>query len=160
MRLFLRLVLDVLRALFAPGRRLPLPSRRGRRDAGGGPTSSRSGDERLQIDYSPNLDGDADPGEIVWTWVPFEDEPSRGKDRPVLVVGRRAGRLVGVALTSKPGERGDRLSVGTGPWDREGRPSYAKLDRLIDLSQGRIRREGAVLDRARFETVARSLECR
>jgi len=41
------------------------------------------------LEYCPNLDGDADPGEIVWTWVPFEDDPSQGKDRPVVVIGRR-----------------------------------------------------------------------
>src|SRR5690606_28866634 len=35
--------------------------------------------------YAPELDGRADPGEIVWAWVPYEDDPRRGKDRPVLV---------------------------------------------------------------------------
>ena len=39
--------------------------------------------------YAPDPDGDPDPGEIVWTWVPFEDDPSQGKDRPVLVVARQ-----------------------------------------------------------------------
>src|SRR5688572_16152998 len=27
--------------------------------------------------YAPDLDGDADPGEIVWTWVPYEDDPAQ-----------------------------------------------------------------------------------
>jgi len=30
--------------------------------------------------------------------VTFEDDPSQGKDRPVLLIGRRRGTLVGVAL--------------------------------------------------------------
>ena len=34
-----------------------------------------------QLVYAPQLDGDADPGEIVWTWVAYEDDRGRGKDR-------------------------------------------------------------------------------
>jgi hypothetical protein len=52
------------------------------------------------LEYSPNLDGDADPGEIVWTWVEYEDDPSQGKDRPVLVVGRTGRTLLGLMLSS------------------------------------------------------------
>ena len=52
--------------------------------------SDYPGDYRdmINFEYSPSLDGDADPGEIVWTWVPFEEDHSQGKDRPVLLVGR------------------------------------------------------------------------
>lgn len=35
--------------------------------------------------YSPEMDGDADPGEVVWAWVPYEENDGRGKDRPVVV---------------------------------------------------------------------------
>jgi hypothetical protein len=34
------------------------------------------------LEYSPDLDRLADPGEIVWAWVPYEEDPGRGKDRP------------------------------------------------------------------------------
>ena len=112
----------------------------------------------LRIDYAPSADGDADPGEVVWTWVPYEDDPSRGKDRPVLVIGSDDGRLVGLALTSVDSGRSDHVEIGTGAWDREGRVSYVKLDRLVDLSSSRIRREGAVLDRRRFDAVVRALQ--
>ena len=37
--------------------------------------------------YRPRRDGEPDPGEVVWAWVPFEDDPQQGKDRPVLVLG-------------------------------------------------------------------------
>ena len=40
----------------------------------------------MRMSYSPQTDGAPDPGEIVWTWVPFEENDGRGKDRPVLVV--------------------------------------------------------------------------
>ena len=36
--------------------------------------------------YAPEIDGEPDPGEVVWAWVPYEDDPSQGKDRPVLLL--------------------------------------------------------------------------
>ena len=39
-------------------------------------------------EYAPEIDGEPDPGEVVWGWVPYEDDPSQGKDRPVLLIGR------------------------------------------------------------------------
>jgi len=116
--------------------------------------------------YEPHLDGDADPGEIVWTWVPFEDDPSRGKDRPVLVVGHDAPWVLGLMLTSKDHDRDAAdearfgrvwLDLGAGDWDAQRRPSEVRLDRVLRLDPLGIRREGAVLDRERFELVAGSL---
>src|SRR6201985_35897 len=40
----------------------------------------------VRMNYSPETDGAPDPGEVVWTWVPFEENDGRGKDRPVLVL--------------------------------------------------------------------------
>jgi PemK-like, MazF-like toxin of type II toxin-antitoxin system len=112
-----------------------------------------------QLEYSPNLDGDADPGEIVWTWVKYEDDPHQGKDRPVLVVGRSGRTLLGLMLSSQSERDGQRnwLALGPGAWDREARPSWIRLDRVLEVDQDGIRREGAVLDRARFDRVAAKL---
>ncbi len=126
----------------------------------GRPRAAPSADSELgdaRIEYSPALDGDADPGEVVWTWVPYEDDPSQGKDRPVMIFGRRGDRLVGVALTSKHHANEPQIAVGTGSWDREGRPSYAKLERILDVDPHQVRREGAVLPRARFDEVVDAL---
>ena len=111
------------------------------------------------LDYAPQPDGRADPGEIVWTWVAFEDEPQQGKDRPVLVVGRDGTKLLGLMLSSQHERDGQPnwLALGAGPWDREGRPSWVRLDRVLDVAERGIRREGAVLDRRRFDTVANAL---
>ena len=119
------------------------------------PTAGRG--RRLQ--YSPNLDGDADPGEIVWTWVEYEDDPSRGKDRPVLVVGRDGRTLLGLMLSSQSDRDGQRnwLPLGPGAWDRESRPSWIRLDRVLEVDEDGIRREGAVLDQSRFDRVAQAL---
>jgi hypothetical protein len=109
--------------------------------------------------YAPQLDGQADPGEIVWTWVAYEDDPSRGKDRPVLVVGRVGSTLLGLMLSSQSERNGQRhwLALGPGTWDREARPSWVRLDRVLEIAENGIRREGAVLDRVRFEKIAREL---
>ena len=45
------------------------------------------------------------------------------------------------------------MDVGSGGWDREGRPSEVRLDRLLVLDPAAIRREGAALDQAIFEQV-------
>jgi hypothetical protein len=113
--------------------------------------------------YAPDLDGDPDPGEVVWTWVPYEEDHSRGKDRPVLVVGHDGPWLLAVMLSTRDHDtdpaprREEWLDLGTGAWDTEGRPSEVRVDRVIRVDPEAVRREGAVLDRARFEQVAGSL---
>jgi len=112
--------------------------------------------------YAPERDGAADPGEVVWTWVPYEEQDGRGKDRPVLVVGRDRRTLLGLMLSSNPARDGQPgwLSLGAGGWDRAGRPSWVRLDRVLAVGERRVRREGAVLDRPRFERVAAALRAR
>jgi hypothetical protein len=108
------------------------------------------------VSYAPNSDGRADPGEVVWTAVAFEDDPSKSKDRPVLIIGRRGAFLAGLLLTSKsPGTGSSRafMGVGRGPWDRQQRPSQVRLDRLLDIDPSQVRREGAACDEALFRKV-------
>jgi hypothetical protein len=117
------------------------------------------------IRYAPQPDGSPDPGEIVWAWVPYEEDHSRGKDRPVLLVGKNRQYLLGVMLTSKDHDHagngsGEYLDIGTGSWDRQQRPSEANLGRILQLSPDAIRREGAVLDRKRFDLVAAGIRRR
>jgi hypothetical protein len=114
------------------------------------------------LDYEPDLDGQADPGEIIWAWVPFEEDPDRGKDRPLLVIGRSGKRLLAVMLSSKDHD-GDRgwLGLGSGTWDRDGRESFVRLDRMYELDDEHdLRREGAVLAPDRFEHVAAAINAR
>ncbi|ASW57347.1 toxin PemK [Plantactinospora sp. KBS50] len=115
--------------------------------------------QRRQLVYAPELDGQADPGEVVWTWVPYEDDPRQGKDRPVLVVGRHSRTLFGLMLSSQSDRDGQRhwLALGPGEWDRDNRPSWVRLDRVLTMREDSIRREGAILDRARFDRVGRAL---
>ena len=109
----------------------------------------------VRMSYSPQTDGAPDPGEVVWTWVPFEENDGRGKDRPVLVVAvESAGTYLAVQLTSKDHDsEGDFVSVGAGGWDGEHRPSSVNLDRVIRVHEGGMRREAAALPREPFERV-------
>lgn len=117
---------------------------------------------RVDIAYDPHPDGEPDPGEVVWTWVPYEDDPAQGKDRPVLLIARNGADLIGLMMTSKDHDRDHDqearagrfwFDVGSGPWDSLGRPSEIRLNRLLMIDRDQVRREGAVLDRPRFDAV-------
>jgi hypothetical protein len=99
----------------------------------------------------------------VWAWVPYEEGDGRGKDRPVLVVARDGADLLGLMLSSQDHDRDAAdearhgrywVDVGVGAWDRQGRPSEVRVDRVLRLDPADVRREGAALDPARFEEVA------
>lgn len=131
------------------------------------PTSSRRVDGRTRrlppegvvtVEYTPRMDGDPDPGEVVWTWVPFEEDPDQGKDRPVVVIGRRGRSLVGVPLTTRQSDREAQIAIGTGDWDPKRRKSYARIWRMLDIDEARTRREGAVLSRPRFDAVVAAVD--
>ncbi|MGO2747938.1 type II toxin-antitoxin system PemK/MazF family toxin [Microbacterium sp.] len=113
----------------------------------------------LQVDYSPSRDGAPDSGEVIWTWVPYEENDGRGKDRPVLVIGRHsADRVYAVRMTSKPHERDrDYLSIGSGGWDSQGRESWVDIEQLYSVHEKGMRREAAILDRKRYDRVAAAL---
>jgi hypothetical protein len=155
----------LVRRLTAAGRRLAPPTRR--RPA----TTGARSDERspaaapataIDVDYRPRDDGRPDPGEVVWAWVPYDEGDGRGKDRPVLVIGRRGAQLLGLMLSSQDHDRDAAdearfgriwTDLGSGAWDTHGRPSEVRLDRLLEVDAATVRREGATLDRARFERV-------
>ncbi len=118
------------------------------------------------IAYAPKPDGQPDPGEVVWTWVPFEEDNSIGKDRPVLLVGTDGDWLLGVMLTSQDHDRDagqerragrEWVDIGSGGWDRSGRPSEVRVNRIIRVDPEAIRREGAVLPQPRFDEVAEAI---
>lgn len=118
-----------------------------------------------EVSYEPDPGNGkvADPGEIVWTWVPFEEDHSQGKDRPVLVIGRDGPWLLALQLTSRDHDqdagqeaRAGRhwTDIGSGTWDSRGRASEVRVDRILRVDPTRVRREGAVLDEGRFNQVA------
>ena len=116
----------------------------------------------LRLDYAPERDGAPDAGEVVWTWVPYEENDGRGKDRPVLIIARQSEhRVFAVRMTSRShdGDR-DYLAIGSGPWDSQGRESWVDIEQLYSVHESGLRREAAVLERERYASVARALSRR
>lgn len=120
-------------------------------------------DRLPELRYAPHPDGVADPGEVAWTWVPFEEDHRQGKDRPVLIVGRDGEWLVAVQLTSQDHDRDAEqearagrywIDIGSGDWDKQGRASEVRVNRLIRVRPGDIRTEGTRVDEGVFTRVA------
>lgn len=122
--------------------------------------------ERPRIVYQPLKDGRPDPGEVVWTWVPYEEDHSEGKDRPVLLIGRDGEWLLGLQVTSQDHDRDGGqearagrywMDIGSGAWDNQRRPSEARVNRIIRIDPDAVRRVGAILDERTFDDVAREV---
>ncbi len=147
---WVNVVLELVKQIQAArAERDPIAGRSAKRST---PPTRRVG-QGVRVEYTPDMDGEADPGEVVWAWVPYEDDPHRGKDRPVVIIGRTGDGFVGVALTSKNTGRSEHVPVGTGGWDPRGRDSWAKVDRLLTIDAGAVRREGSTLPQNRFDEV-------
>ena len=115
--------------------------------------------EDVDVAYSPSRNDVPDSGEIIWTWVPYEENDGRGKDRPVLVIGRQsADRVYAVRMTSKAHD-GDRdfIGIGSGAWDSRGRESWVDIEQLYSVHHEGMRREAAALDAGRYGHVADAL---
>ncbi|WP_449277359.1 type II toxin-antitoxin system PemK/MazF family toxin [Leucobacter sp. GX24907] len=126
----------------------------------GGASATRdlAPDERrsVRFEYAPNPDRDPDPGEVVWTWVPYVENDGRGKDRPVLIVARLDEHsVIGCYLSTK--QHAGFVDIGTGGWDPQGRGSYLSPERLLRITHEGMRREGHALDRERFLEAATAI---
>ena len=111
----------------------------------------------VRWEYRPRLNGTADPGEIVWTWVAYEDAPHLGKDRPVVVIGlANRGRLAVLMLSTRDHSGDSRwLPIGSGDWDQQHRLSWVRGDRTLAVAPEAIRREGSILPRPAYEAIRR-----
>lgn len=117
---------------------------------------------RPTISYEPHEDEVPDPGEVVWTWIPFEEDHTQGKDRPTLIIGRDNNWLLGLQVTSQDHDldaaqeaREDRYwaDIGSGDWDRRRRPSEVRLNRIVRIDPNQVRRVGATLPKKTFDEV-------
>lgn len=116
--------------------------------------------------YTPDGDSLPDPGEVVWTWIPFEENNGQGKDRPVLVVSVDNNNAICAQMTSKDHAHESLyrdayhrwwLDVGTGNWDNRHRSSEVRLDILWKVPLSKIRRIGGALSKDRYEQVVHAL---
>ena len=87
----------------------------------------------------------------------FEEDAHHGKDRPVLVVGRRDQRTVFALQLSSQEHHGSQPNwhpVGVGGWDSRRRHSWVRLDRVLELDDRALRRESVALEPWRFRQIA------
>lgn len=124
-------------------------------------------DALAHASYQPIMDGDADPGEVVWTWVPYQEDASVGKDRPAVVIGAQGEGVYILQLTSKDHTREAAqeaaagrywFDIGTGAWDSKGRPSEVRLDRALWVKATDVRREGSILPEVTWRRIVDALE--
>ena len=124
-------------------------------------------DALAHASYTPVMDGDADPGEVIWTWVPYQEDASVGKDRPAVVIGAQGEGVYILQLTSKDHTRDAAqeaaagrywLDIGAGDWDSKGRPSEVRLDHALWVKATDVRREGAILPKKTWQLIVDALE--
>lgn len=116
--------------------------------------------------YDPVRNDRPDPGEVVWAWVPYEEDHSKGKDRPVLLIARHGHDFLALMLTSKDHDHDAEqearhgrywMDIGSGAWDRKRRPSEVRLDRVLQIDEDDVRREGTALKESTFKEVERQV---
>lgn len=116
--------------------------------------------------YSPREDRQCQPGEIAWTWVPFEEDHSRGKDRPVLVISSDGDWLLAVPATSQDHDQDAAqerregrywMDIGSGSWDAQRRATEVRLDRIIRVHPDAVRRIAGRVDETTFNAVAQGV---
>lgn len=127
--------------------------------AGGGATRDLTAAElrAMRPSYAPSLDGEPDPGEVIWTWVPYVENDGRGKDRPVLIIARLdAGAWAACYLSTK--QHRDFVSVGSGPWDSQGRESFLSPERVLRVTGDGMRRESMGMDRVHYDRAVQAVK--
>lgn len=111
------------------------------------------------VTYIPDMDGQADAGEVVWADI----RPKKGvppERRAVLVVGRKSHRLLTLLISSRE-EYADQpiwVPIGTGPWSSGAdRDSWVRIDKVLQVPESHIQRRGIPLPSRRFDRVANVL---
>lgn len=124
---------------------------------------SDSADRARVIIYSPDIDGHAEAGEIVWLWVPADGPTKPPVERAMLVVGEtRFQELLGLLISDdkRHEDDDDWLSIGPGQWNLSGEQGWVRIDKVIQAPEHAVRRQGILLPERRFDRIARVLHTR
>lgn len=112
----------------------------------------------MAVIYAPDMDGQADPGEVVWVYI----RTQKGGElelRALLIVGRKKHTLLGLLISSS--ERNSTsptwIDIGSGPWDPEGTESYVRLDKVLEIPESEIQRRGVSMPERRYDRIAARL---
>ncbi|QCB28994.1 PemK-like protein [Corynebacterium endometrii] len=119
----------------------------------------RTEDHPRSILFSPDIDGQADSGEVVWVWAPTDGPDSLPHERAVLVIARNRSNVLGLLISPNPTHEEEDwwLEIGSGEWDETGRQCWVRLDRVLEISEEDVRRRGILFPQRRFERIANRL---
>ncbi|MCT1452656.1 MULTISPECIES: type II toxin-antitoxin system PemK/MazF family toxin [unclassified Corynebacterium] len=135
---------------------------------GNSPTSQRrraararvvpTGEISRNIFYAPDMDGQAEPGEVVWFNIPTV--PLR--ERALLVVGRDHHDVLGLLISANEdhADEANWLPIGCGEWNPSGEPCWVRLDKTLYVPETDLRRRGALFPARLFEHIAEHLRKR
>ncbi|EFK54725.1 type II toxin-antitoxin system PemK/MazF family toxin [Corynebacterium genitalium ATCC 33030] len=117
-----------------------------------------TGDIARSIFYAPDMDGQAEPGEVVWFNVPTTPP----KERSMLVVGRDRHDVLGLLISADENhaDEKDWMPIGSGEWKPSGEPCWVRMDKTLSIPETDLRRRGALFPARRFERVAEHLRKR
>ena len=79
-----------------------------------------------------------------------------------MVVGRTRTTVLGLLISPNPKHALDDawLEIGSGEWDESGCDCWVRLDRLLEVSEEQVRRQGTLFPERRFERIANRLRAR
>ncbi|WP_257160311.1 type II toxin-antitoxin system PemK/MazF family toxin [Corynebacterium cystitidis] len=107
------------------------------------------------IYYSSDLDGHAEPGEVVWVTVPSRPP----QERSMLVIGRQQHKVLGLLISSNSQHSADSswLEIGSGEWGGDGARCWLRLDKTMIVPEIEVSRRGILFPQRRFNVVANRL---
>lgn len=107
--------------------------------------------------YAPDMDGQADSGEVVWIRGLLAAQPDR--EMPVVILGHHGHHFRALLIsTNKQCASDDHwFDIGSGGWDVQGRQAWVRLDKTLEVPEHKIRRRGTVIPRHRFNRIAQRL---
>ena len=115
-------------------------------------------DHAMAVIYAPDMDGQADPGEVVWVHI----RTQKGGElelRSLLIIGRKKHTLLGLLISSNEHNSHSPtwIAIGSGPWDPEGKESYVRLDKVLEIPESEIQRRGVSMPERRYDRIAARL---
>ncbi|WKD57220.1 hypothetical protein CAPI_03290 [Corynebacterium capitovis DSM 44611] len=107
------------------------------------------------IYYAPDMDGQAEPGEVVWVTVPTNPP----QERSLVVVGREHRDVLGLLISPEEDHptREHWLGIGSGEWEYNGNPCWVRLDKTVMVPESELHRRGTYIPPRRFERIANRL---
>lgn len=118
-----------------------------------------TGSRPRTVFFAPDMDGQADSGEVVWVWAPCNGTQAPPQERAVLVIGRTRTTVLALLISPNPRHAHEDhwLEIGSGEWDEQGRPCWIRMDRVLEIPEEQVRRQGTLFPARRFERIANRL---